>query len=137
MVDDKKVSQILRQVRQASEEKFPEGKTGDSESNDALTKNLLDNSEKKISLGSEQEKVQDESWAKKRIAELEAEIKELVYKRQQEMRTRYEQKKKEEEKKEASVPVVASKPKRGFWGRRIKSAQQQAQPETVGRRVSG
>ncbi len=136
MVDDKKVSQILRQVRQRSDERFPEDKIPAPEGG-ILDKNLLDNSEKKSSLESEQEKVQDESWAKKRIAELEAEIKKLTYERQQEMRARYEQKKKEEEKKEASVPVVASKPKRGFWGRRIKSAQQQTQPETVGRRVSG
>lgn len=37
------------------------------------------------------------------------------------------------------LPLI-SRPKRGLfggWGRRIKSAQQQAQPETVGKRVGG
>jgi len=48
--------------------------------------------------------------------------------------------KKEPEETKESTPVVLSKPKRrllGFWSRRVKTAQEQAKPEMVGKRVGG
>ena len=92
-------------------------------------------------------KAQKEAWAKKRIKEIEDEVRLLAQKRQEEMRKRYEQKIEEDKQKEVGQQEVqktqpleiSSKPQKGkpFWGRRIKTAQQQAQPETVGRRAGG
>ena len=94
-----------------------------------------------------QMKSQKEEWAKKRIKEIEDEVHLLAQKRQEEMRKRREEmvnpeQKQEIESKKAqdSQPLeISSKPKKGmpFWGKRIKTAQQQAQPETAGRRVGG
>jgi len=94
-----------------------------------------------------QMKTQKEAWAKKRIKEIEDEVHLLNQKRQEEMRKRHEQKMAEQKQKEgdqqeaqkAQPPEISSKPKKGlpFWGKRIKTAQQQAQPETAGRRVGG
>ncbi len=93
-----------------------------------------------------QMKTQKEVWAKKRREEIEAEIKKLIEERKQQLSKRreeapqkiQEQKIAEEQKKELP-PEISSKPKKGlpFWGKRIKTAQQQAQPETVDRRVGG
>jgi len=92
-------------------------------------------------------KAEKTAWAQKRIQEIEQEVKALGEKREQEVRQRYQQGESEEKQKEvqeeqmkrAQVPEVATKPKKGlpFWGRRIKTAQQQAQPETAGRRTGG
>ena len=94
-----------------------------------------------------QMKSQKEEWAKKRIKEIEDEVHLLAQKRQEEMRKRREevvnpeQKQEMEDKKaQDNQPLeISSKPKKGmpFWGKRIKTAQQQAQPETAGRRVGG
>lgn len=125
--------QLLRQIRQLSEEKLP-----DSEVKQISSQEI--NQEETIKEESEQQqmKANDEVWTKKRIEEIEGEIKLLSQKRQEEMRKRYEQKK-EEQKQEESPLEISSKPKKGlpFWGKRIKTAQQQAQPETAGRRVGG
>ncbi len=135
-MDKKKLSQAIKQSRQLREEKLPEGKAGVS--NDFIEKVVLDNSEEQQEVIDQQQKEGEEAWAKKRIAELESSIRELTLKRQQEMRERNKQKEeKEEGQQEEPLVMPRSKPRRGFWGRRIKSAQQQAQPETAGRRISG
>ncbi|MCJ7804599.1 hypothetical protein MUP35_02590 [Patescibacteria group bacterium] len=135
--------QLLRQIRQLSEEKLPESK------NEKLSPQETDQNEPfKESLEQQQMKANDEVWAKKRIQEIEEEIKILTQKRQEEMRKRDQQKTEEQKQKEqggekiakAQRPLeISSKPKKGlpFWGKRIKTAQQQAQPETAGRRVGG
>ena len=125
--------QLLRQIRELSEEKLPESK------NEELSSQETNQNEPfKESLEQQQMKVNDEAWAKRRIQEIEEEIKILTQKRQEEMRKRYEQKSEEQKQKEQPLGV-SSKPKKGlpFWGKRIKTAQQQAQPETAGRRVGG
>jgi hypothetical protein len=93
-----------------------------------------------------QMKSQREEWAKKRIKEIEDEVHLLAQKRQEEMRKRREEVVNQEQqgvegkKAQDSQPLeISSKPKKGmpFWGKRIKTAQQQAQPETAGRRTGG
>ena len=125
--------QLLRQIRQLSEEKL-----SDSKSEELSPQETNQNEPFKESLEQQQMKANDEAWAKKRIQEIEEEIKILSQKRQEEMRKRYEQKSKEQKQKEQPLEI-SSKPRKGlpFWGRRIKTAQQQAQPETAGRRVGG
>ena len=85
-----------------------------------------------------QMRAQKEAWAKKRIKEIEDEVHYLTQKRQEEMRKRREEV--VNQKQQDSQPLeISSKPKKGrpFWGKRIKTAQQQAQPETAGRRTGG
>ena len=93
-----------------------------------------------------QMKSQKEEWAKKRIKEIEDEVHLLAQKRQEEMRKRREEVVNQEQqgvegkKAQDSQPLeISSKPKKGmpFWGKRIKTAQQQAHPETAGRRTGG
>ncbi|MGB9911021.1 MAG: hypothetical protein ACPLKP_00200 [Microgenomates group bacterium] len=89
--------------------------------------------------------------AKKIIEELEQEIAKWRKIREEQLKARRQppeqqgsQEKMEGEEKQNQLPPLqepTTKPKRGlffgFWGRRIKSAQQQSQPEKVGRRVGG
>jgi len=94
----------------------------------------------------QQLKIKKEAFAKKRIGEIENEMRMLAQQRQEEMRKRREaieqqQKQEEEQKKTQGNPnlEISSKPKKGmpFWGKRVKTAQQQSQPETAGRRIGG
>jgi len=135
--------QLLRQIRRLSEEKVP-----DSEVKQTPLQGVNQETPLKENLEQQQVKANDEAWAKKRIQEIEEEIKILTQKRQEEMRKRYEpksEKQKQQEQGEKKTPKtqepleISSKPKKGlpFWGKRIKTAQQQAQPETAGRRVGG
>jgi len=135
--------QLLRQIRRLSEEKVP-----DSEVKQTPLQEVNQETPLKENLEQQQVKANDEAWAKKRIQEIEEEIKILTQKRQEEMRKRYEPKAEEQKQKEQakekitetqSPLEISSKPKKGlpFWGKRIKTAQQQAQPETAGRRVGG
>jgi len=87
--------------------------------------------------------------AEKIVQELEAEIEKWRRIREEQLRARRQEAEQQEERKQEKPPLIepSTKPKRGlfglpagrqgFWGRRIKSAQQQAQPEMVGRRVGG
>jgi len=127
--------QLLRQLRQLSEENPPDSGVEQTTSQEVDKEESL-----KENLEQQQIKANDEAWAKKRIGEIEEEIKILTQKRQEEMRKRSEQKEEEQkEKKEESPLEISTKPKKGlpFWGKRIKTAQQQAQPETAGRRAGG
>jgi hypothetical protein len=135
--------QLLRQIRQLSEEKLPDSEVKQTAPQEANQEESL-----KENLEQQEMKVKDETWAKKRIQEIEEEIKILAQKRQEEMRKRYEPKTEEQKQKEqakekiveAQPPLeISAKPKKGlpFWGKRIKTAQQQAQPETAGRRIGG
>ena len=139
--------QMIRQLRQMGEEVIlKEGeKSKEYEENEEYKE---DKEKKENQQKIAQMKAQKGAWAQKRIKEIEDEMKMLAQKRQEEMRKRIESSfakaMEDKEKKEkmllekAIVPEVVSKPKRGlFWGRRIKTAQQQAQPETVGRRIGG
>jgi len=133
--------QLLRQIRQLSEEKVPDSGVKQTAPQEVNQEESL-----KENLEQQQMKANDEVWAKKRIQEIEGEIKILTQKRQEEMRKRRESsfaKASEDKEKmaqeKALLPEVSSKPKKGlpFWGKRIKTAQQQAQPETAARRVGG
>ena len=133
--------QLLRQIRQLSEEKVPDSGVKQTAPQEVNQEESL-----KENLEQQQMKANDEAWAKKRIGEIEEEIKILTQKRQEEMRKRRESsfaKASEDKEKmaqeKALLPEVSSKPKKGlpFWGKRIKTAQQQAQPETAARRVGG
>lgn len=135
-MDNKKATQVRKQLSQLNEERFPKQKKEGS--NDGVVREMIfDNSEKENVSGDEK-KGKDQAFTKRRIAELETEIREMSLKRQQEMRERNNQEEKKEEGQE-NVPanIPSGKPKRGFGARRIKSAQEQAQPETAGRRVAG
>ncbi len=89
------------------------------------------------------DKAKSEQLAAKIVQELEAEIEKWRRVREEQLKARRQpSEQQEEEKKQETPPLMepSTKPKRGlfgFWGRRIKSAQQQAQPEMVGRRVGG
>jgi len=146
MVKGRITSQLARQIGQLSNETIVAKKENlaDEEVNLGQKRSLED--EKIINQQAvNQLKAQKEVWAKKRIQEIETKIEGLVEERRQQRLKRREEppqevqeKKIAEEQKKESLPEVSSKPKRGlFWGKRIKTAQQQAQPETVGKRVSG
>lgn len=76
--------------------------------------------------------------------ELETEIEKWRKIREEQLRQRRVATEQAEAQAAATAPPkelpLTSRPKRGMfgnWGRRIKSAQQQAQPETAGKRVGG
>jgi len=135
--------QIIRQLRQASDEEMflKEDKPSFVKAKEGKENQEIKENNEKIA----QLKAQKEAWAKRRIQEIETKIEGLVEERRQQRLKRREEtpqevqeKKIAEEQKKKSLPEVSSKPKRGlFWSKRIKTAQQQAQPETVGKRVSG
>jgi len=93
----------------------------------------------------EQLKQQKTIQTQRQITQVEQELHQLVAERQRQ-KEKWQQaqegkmtKGKKEETKEPT-PVVPSKPKRrlfGFWSRRVKTAQEQAKPEMVGKRVGG
>jgi len=89
------------------------------------------------------DKARSEQLAAKIVQELEQEIERWRRIREQQLQARRQPPEQpEEEKKQEKPPLIepSTKPKRGlfgFWGRRVKSAQQQAQPEMAGRRVGG
>jgi len=135
-MNSKKAAQAAKQLGQLSEERFPNQKKEGSGDN-VVREIIFDNSGKE-DVFSDEKREKDQTFTKRRIAELEAEIREMSLKRQQEMRERNSQEEKQEEVQE-NIPanIPSGKPKRGFGFRRIKSAQEQAQPETAGRRVAG
>lgn len=103
---------------------------------------------KKLAKMKAAERVRSEQLAAKVIQELDAEIEKRRRTREEQLKARRRTpEQQEEEKKQEAPPLVepSTKPRRGlfglpagrhsFWGRRIKSAQQQAQPEMAGRRV--
>jgi len=101
----------------------------------------VSNEAKKLEEMKATDKVRSEKLAVKIVQKLEAEIEKWRRIREEQLKARRQQEEQQKEgKKKETPPLVefSTKPKRGlfsFWGRRIKSAQQQAQPETVGRRV--
>ncbi len=92
-------------------------------------------------------KAEKDAFAKKRLQEIREQMQALAHQRQEQIRQRYQQKNEEqkqkeaeEQKKQSGQPLeMNSKSKKGkpFWGRRIKTAQDQSKPETAGRRTSG
>ena len=91
----------------------------------------------------EEMKRRDKAISQQRVAEIEAEIRKLRLAREEELRQRRQPAEVPEEQMETAKPSslleVSTKPKRGLFGagRRIKTAQTKAQPETVGRRIGG
>lgn len=135
-MNSRKTAQVIKQLNQSSEERFPKQKKEGSDGN-VVREIIFDNS-KESDVFTGKNKEEEQAFAKRRIAELEAEIREMALKRQREARERYKQEeKKDEVQQEASHDIPSGRPKRGFGIRRIKTAQQQSQPETAGRRVAG
>jgi len=146
---NKIVSKIARQLGQIAEETVEEIKKEPKQMGEVVREQvgLEESKETKPPVEGELEemKVKDKAKSRRLAQQIEAEIKEMVRKRQEEMeeyRTKMEalrQSKLANQEKKAPLPEVPTKPKEGlpFWGRRIKSAQQQTRPETVGRRVGG
>ena len=145
MAKPKLTPQMIRQIQRASqEEKLPPTETGEN-----IPEGYGNSPEPGQNRQTElqQLKIKKEAFAKKRIGEIEEQIRGLSYQRQEEMRKRrqeimeQQQKQKgEQEKSQLNQPLeISSKSKRGapFWGKRIKTAQQQSQPETAGRRIAG
>lgn len=88
----------------------------------------------------EELKRRDAALSRQRVAEIEAEMRELRKVREEELQQRRQQPEiSEEPVKEPVLTSPATKPKWGLFGagRRIKSAQQKSQPETASRRTGG
>lgn len=85
-----------------------------------------------------QNEAQSRQVASQISRQLEQEIEQRRQIREEQLRQRREASKSTIKSSEAPV-IPTSKPSRrfGLWGKRIKSAQDQAQPETAGRRVGG
>lgn len=140
-MDKQKAIKIAKQIKKDSSEIFP-GNNDDlsleSNSNDNINQETI-GEDQQFKQQIEQARQNDLAQSKKRIDELNFEIKKYADLRQQQMRERREQKEESKtEQDEKSLPMINSNPSRkGFWGRRIKSAQQQAQTETAAKRSSG
>lgn len=87
---------------------------------------------------------QDKAQSQQRIAELEAGIKKEQQIREEQLKQRRQPSELTPEQfavqQESPLPVISSKKKRGLfgnWTKRVKTAQDQAQPELSGRRVGG
>lgn len=137
--------QVRRQIGQLNDEVIDDKRETPSSEMPIIEKEA---DEEKVSKQQtiNQMRAQKDVWAKKRIKEIEDEVHYLTQKRQEEMRKRREeviglqQQEMESKKAQDSQPLeISSKPQKGkpFWGKRIKTAQQQAQPETAGRRIGG
>lgn len=145
MAKPKLTPQMIRQMQQvAKEEKIPQ----DVDQKDIFEKEQPDRQD--LDQNDEDEfqqlKNRKEALAKKRIGEIENEMRAFAQQRQDEMRKRRgeivgQQKQESEQKKTQSglSLEISSKPKKGmpFWGKRVRTAQQQSQPETAGRRIAG
>jgi hypothetical protein len=137
--------QMIRRMQQvAQEEKIPQ--SSDGENNSVENQHGLQNFDQNQKNELQELKIKKEAFAQKRIGEIEGEMRALSQQRQEEMRKRREEmiehqgQESEQKKVQGGSPLeISSKPKKGmpFWGKRIKTAQQQSQPETAGRRTSG
>jgi hypothetical protein len=146
MVKTKVTPQMIRRMQQTvREEKMPQNRDEKNNFQEEQSDNKdLDQNQKDEW---QQLKIKKEAVTQKRIGEIENEMRMLSQQRQEEMRKRREeiveqqQKQDSEQKKTQGGPAleISSKPKKGmpFWGKRIKAAQQQSQPETAGRRTAG
>jgi hypothetical protein len=88
------------------------------------------------------DKARSEQLAGKIVQELEREVEKWRRIREQQLQVRLTPPEEPEEEKQEKPLLIepSTKPRRalfGFWGRRAQRAQQQAQPEMVGRRVGG
>lgn len=113
----------------------------------------VEDQKKKLEEMKKTDRKRSRQLAAKILKDLEEEIKKWRRIREEHLKNRRQslqeqQKGKGEKPKESPPPLQepSTKPKRGFfglarrqgfWGRRIKSAQQQSQPEKVGRRIGG
>ena len=141
---------VVRQLAQLAGETAGEIKKQPEEMAETALEQLGVNSpepslEKPKDVKFEQLKQQKTIQTRWQITQVEQELHQLVAERQRQKENwqqAQEEKMAKGEKEETKepTPVVPSKPKRrlfGFWSRRIKSAQQQSQPERAGRRVGG
>ena len=142
-MNPKKIDPILRrQIGQLSNE-IPEKnlETANFSHNDQVIEQEQGSDLAAIS----QLKAEKDAFAKRRLEEIRAQMQELAHQRQEQLRQRYQQKNEEQKQKEVEEqkakkeqPVaMSSKKKGGFWGKRVKTAQDQSQPETAGKRTSG
>jgi len=140
-MDSQKAAKIAKQIKQDSLENLSENNNSfypESRENDNNFQENDNNREKEFKKGLEEAKQKDLVWSQNQINQINNKIKEYGNLRQQQIEERRQPKETEAKDIEQNAPIVNSKPSRkGFWGRRIKSAQQQAQPETAARRSSG
>ena len=88
----------------------------------------------------EQMKARDADQSRQQIQKLEQEITQLKKAREQQLQQRRMTPPQAVPSKPESLPAIRGKRSRGlagFWGKRVQSAQQQSQPEMVGKRVGG
>lgn len=119
--------------------------TGKPVAGQAKTANIQDLEKQKISQRAKFDKETSERKVSQVRDELTSEMKRLRLIREEQLHRRREAPQPTAEQlatqQEAPPPVVTTKKKRGlfagFGSRRIKTAQEQFQPETVGRRVGG
>jgi hypothetical protein len=145
MAKPKITPQMIRRMQQVSqEEKIPQAEDRENDFKEEQPDNR--NFEKNQGNELQELKIKKEAFAQKRIGEIEGEMRALAQQRQEEMRKRREEiveqqsHGSEQKNSQGGSPLeISSKPKKGmpFWGKRIKTAQQQSQPETAGRRTSG
>lgn len=107
----------------------------------AKTANTQDSVKQEIAQRAEADKKISQQKVGQIRDELTGEMKRLRMIREEELRRRRSAfAEAAADKQEAPPQVVSTKRKRGFfgnWGRRVKTAQEQFQPETAGRRVGG
>lgn len=149
MVKAKPDPKAIRKISRLTDEIAPTKKNEAQVAKESENQDLGDENKKEqiaIHAAVNQKKAQEEAWARRRIEEIEAEIKKLaeerkqqILKRRKELPRETQEQKIAEEQKKKSLPEVTTKRKKGlpFWGRRIKIAQQQAQPERAGRKIGG
>lgn len=123
--------------KQPGEMEVTSGKTPASQQN-----RIVPEQEKKIEEMKIADEVKSRQLAAKIVGELEAEIKRLQQIRKEQLRQRRQAPEPKVTPAEPQ-PLQGPPPKKrrgilgGFWSKRIRSAQQQAQPEMAGRRVRG
>jgi len=139
-----------KQPQELAEKALEQMGMGSSSSSAGKKTRQVSDEAKKLEEMKAADKARSEQLAAKIVQELEAEVEKWRRIREQQLQVRRQPPEQpEEEKKQEKPPLVepSTKPKRGlfglpagrqgFWGRRVQSAQQQAQPEMVGRRVGG
>jgi len=148
---------VAQQLKQLGEDVFETAKTqpqelagkvleqmggGSSSSSGGQKTPQVSDEAKKLAEMKAVDEEKSKQLAGKIVKELEEEIEKWRRMREEQLKTRRQQEQQEKEKKQETAPLIepSNKPKRGlfgFWGRRAQRAQQQAQPEMVGRRVGG
>lgn len=154
------ISDIAQQIKQLGQETANEIKNqpkemgmraleqfgfgGSSKGQAAQQKKMAEDQQAMLGKLQAQDKVRSLHQVAQLKKELEAEVQKWRQLRQQQLQQRRQQQLEEQQQQAAQglseAPIISTKRKRGMFGsagRRVKSAQEQAQPELAGKRVGG